>query len=154
MGDIHNVCTQIRTNTTHACHSVTYAYIQCMVTSQSHEDYITVTIVLLTKSVIRVGEEESVQRQEEEEDQVHDQVEQEEGSPIRPPFVLQQTRHHWVSQQVITFVLHLQQHNRSDITMDVDPIAIIVDTYVSDVSKLHRHPILLIYFRLMYSMQP
>ena len=146
----NNVCTQIHTNTTHACPRVTHACIRCTVVSQSHENYITVAIVLLTKSVIRVGEEESVQRQEEEEDQVRDQVEQEDGSPIRPPFVLQQTRHHWVSQQVITFALHLQQRNRSDITTDVDPIAIIADTYFMflNITDIPSYFDILVYFRL------
>ena len=54
----------------------------------------------LTESVIRVGEEEGVHCQEEEEDQVRDQVEQESTSPVVAPFVLQQTLHHWVSQKV------------------------------------------------------
>ena len=96
----------------HTCMPQCHTCIRCMVVSQSYEDYIMVTNVLLTKSVIRVGEEESIQCQEREEDQVRDQVDNKEGSPVRPPFVLQQTRHHWVSQQVITFVPYLQQHSR------------------------------------------
>ena len=63
---------------------------------------------ILTESVIRMREEESIQRQEEEEDEVRDEVEKEDGSPVCPPFVLQQTGHHWVFEEVITFVLHLQ----------------------------------------------
>ena len=38
-----------------------------------------------------MGEEESIQCQEEKEDQVRDQVDEESGSPIDAPFVLQQT---------------------------------------------------------------
>ena len=53
-------------------------------------------------------EEEGVVCQEEKEDQVRDKVEQEDGSTICPPLVLQQTCHYRVPQKVFTFVLHLQ----------------------------------------------
>ena len=53
-------------------------------------------------------EEESKQCQEEEEDQVRDQVQEEDVSPVCPPLILQQTCHHWMPQQVITFVFHLR----------------------------------------------
>ena len=114
-GSKYYVTPHRHTNTTHACPSVTPAYnarwlISCMKT-------IILCVVLLTKSVIRVGKEESIHRQEEKEDQIRDQVDNKEGSSISPPFVLQQTRHHWVSQQVITFILHLQQHKKKLITM-------------------------------------
>ena len=58
-------------------------------------------------------------REEEEEDQVRDKVEQEDGSTICSPLVLQQTCHYRVPQQVFTFVLHLQQHNRRETAMDL-----------------------------------
>ena len=60
-----------------------------------------------------MGEEESIQCQEEKEDQVRDQVDEESGSPIDAPFVLQQTWHHWVPQQVCMWVWHLH-HNREE----------------------------------------
>ena len=69
-------------------------------------------------------EEESIQRQEEKEDEVRDEVDEEEESSVCPPFVLQQTGHHWVFEEVITFVLHLQ-HNRRKLLFEIDTIAMV-----------------------------
>ena len=99
---------------------VPMSHVRTVVVSQSNAEHVRFTIALLTKSVIRMGEEESVQCQEGEEDQIRDQVAYEEGCSVSPPFVLQQTRHHWVFQQVITFALHLQQHNRREIATNID----------------------------------
>ena len=55
---------------------------------------------LLTESMIGMREEESIQRQEEEKDQVRDEVDEESGSPVDSPFVIQQAGHHRVPQQV------------------------------------------------------
>ena len=52
-------------------------------------------------------EEEGIQRQEEEEDEVRDEVDEESGSSIDAPLVLQQAGHHWVPQQVCMWVCHL-----------------------------------------------
>ena len=52
-------------------------------------------------------EEESIRCQEEEEDEVCDEVDEEHESPICRPFVIQQTCHCWVFEEVIAFVLHL-----------------------------------------------
>ena len=74
--------------------------------------------------MIRMWEEESIQRQEEEEDQVCDEVGEEEESSVCPPFVLQQTGHHWVFEEVIAFVLHLQ-HNRRKQLLEIDTISMV-----------------------------
>ena len=66
-------------------------------------------------------EEEGIQRQEEEEDEVRDEVDEEDGSPVCPPFVLQQTGHHWVFEEVITFVLHLQHEGDTSEGNCIDP---------------------------------
>ena len=69
-------------------------------------------------------EEESIRCQEEEEDEVRDEVGEEEESSVCPPFVLQQTCHHGVFEEVITFVLHLQ-HNRRKPLMEIDTITMV-----------------------------
>ena len=67
---------------------------------QSHVDYNYMHDTLLTESMIGMREEESIQRQGEDEDQVRDEVDEESGSPVDSPFVIQQAGHDWVSQQV------------------------------------------------------
>ena len=54
-------------------------------------------MVLLTKCLIRMGEEESVCCQGEEIDQICNQVDDEDCSSIFAPLVIQQTYHHRVS---------------------------------------------------------
>ena len=46
--------------------------------------------VLLTKCLIRMREEESIQRQEEEKNQIRDQVNDKNCSSVFAPFVIQQ----------------------------------------------------------------
>ena len=53
--------------------------------------------ILLTKRLIRMGEEERINCQEYEEDPICDQIQAEEGRAISAQFVLQQTLHHWMS---------------------------------------------------------
>ena len=50
-----------------------------------------VDIVPLTESVVRVGKKESISCQEEEVDQVRDQIDKEDTSPVLAPLVVQQT---------------------------------------------------------------
>ena len=45
----------------------------------------------LTESVVRMGEKESISCQEEEVDQVRDQIDKEDTSPVLAPLVVQQT---------------------------------------------------------------
>ena len=69
-------------------------------------------------------EEESIQRQEEEEDEVRDEVDEEHESPICVPFVIQQTCHRWVLEEVIAFVLHLQNDRRKPL-LEIDTNAMV-----------------------------
>ena len=50
-----------------------------------------VDIVPLTESVIRMRKKESISCQEEEVDQVRDQIDKEDASPVLAPLVVQQT---------------------------------------------------------------
>lgn len=80
---------------------MSHKYVLIMYTVVCRLDAIIIIVVTLppkqlTKCLIRVGEKKSIHCHMEEKNQVRDQVDQEEDSPICPPLVLQQTCYHWV----------------------------------------------------------
>ena len=85
-----------------------------------------------------MGKEESIRCQEEEEDQVRDEVGEEEESSVCPPFVLQQTCHHGVFEEVISFVFHLQQHKRWETVMEIGKYQVKVSIGVTYIAEIHH----------------